>query len=345
MAEPLGLSGPFVPRADRPGHRFESGSVRKILAFLLPLTLLLTACGGGDEEAPSLRSAGAVEILESVTVEGGSDEEAPTVEFASPLDITGVAARTVSAGEGSTIEAGQQIRYQLVSLNADDGEVLGDTYSQGEPQILPVDDMLREQDAELYDVLVGTTVGSQVAYTRPSPEPVEGQTPLPEQLIVLRVISAEAAPEPLPEPEVLAPEEVERLDSEGQLPTITFAEGGAPEVSIPENDPSEDLVVKVLKEGDGEVVAESDSITANYSGWTYADGEQFDSSYETGEPATFPLTGVITGWTRGLAGQKVGSQVMLVIPAPWAYGDPAPEGRPSGTLVFFVEITAKSTAE
>ena len=311
--------------------------MRKSSAFLLPLLLVLTACGSSDD-ATTLKSAGASEILESVTVEGGSDEEAPTVEFESPLDVTGVAARTVTDGEGDAIEEGQEIGFQLISLNAENGEVLGDTYSEGEPQTLPVDDTLRGQDAELFDVLVGTKVGAQIAYTRPAPEPAEGETPVPEQVIVLKVISAE---QPAPEPEVLAPEAVQQLDADGQLPTLTFGEGGAPEVTIPDNEPSDDLVVKVLKEGDGEVVAESDSITANYTGWTYADGEKFDSSYDRGEPATFPLSNVITGWTRGLTGQKVGSQVMLVIPEPWAYPN-AQQGQPSGTLVFFVEITEKT---
>jgi FKBP-type peptidyl-prolyl cis-trans isomerase len=320
--------------------------VRKVLAILLPLLLMLTACGGpttddfsGDSSG---NSAGSSEVFDTVTVSGGSDEEAPTVEFESPLEVTGVAAKTVTEGEGDEIEDGQEIRYQLVALNAEDGEVLGDTYSQGDPQILPVDSTLKEQDAELYEVLVGTKVGSQVAYTRPSPEPTEGQPAVPEQVIVLKVISAEQPP---PEPEVLSPEDVQKLDDEGQLPTFTFADNGAPEVTIPENDPSSDLVVKVLKEGDGEVVTESDTITADYSGWRWDDGEQFDSSFERGEPAEFPLTGVIEGWTKGLSGQKVGSQVLLVIPAPWGYGDPAPEGRPSGTLVFFVEITAKAAAQ
>ncbi len=307
---------------------------------------MLTACGGpttddftGDSSA---NSAGSAEVFDTVTVSGGSDEEAPTVEFESPLEVTGVAAKTVAEGEGDEIEDGQEIRYQLVALNAEDGEVLGDTYSQGDPQVLPVDSTLKEQDAELYEVLIGTKVGAQVAYTRPSPEPAEGQPAMPEQVIVLKVISAEQPP---PEPEVLSPEDVQKLDDEGQLPTFTFADDGAPEVSIPENDPSGDLVVKVLKEGDGEEVTESDTITADYSGWRWDDGEQFDSSFERGEPAEFPLTGVIEGWTKGLSGQKVGSQVLLVIPGAWGYGDPAPEGRPSGTLVFFVEITAKATAE
>ena len=67
-------------------------------------------------------------------------------------------------------------------------------------------------------------------------------------------------------------------------------------------------------------------------------GEVFDSSYETGQPATFGLGQVITGWTKGLAGQKVGSTVLLTIPASMAYGDDGSTGGPTGTLVFVVDI-------
>jgi len=321
--------------------------VRKVLAILLPLLLLLlTACGGvmTDDvsgKTDTAKSAGAAEVFDTVKVSGGSDEEAPTVEFEAPLDITAVAAKTVAQGEGDEVEAGQQIRYQLVALNAEDGEALGDTYSQGDPQVLPVDDTLKEQDGELYEVLVGSKVGAQVAYTRPSPTPAEGQAAVPQQLIVLRIISSEQPP---PEPEVLSPEDVKKLDDDGQLPTFTFGDNGAPEVTIPDNEPSQDLVVKVLEEGDGEVLAETDTITANYTGWSYSNGEKFDSSFDRGEPASFGLNQVITGWTKGLAGQKVGSKVLLVIPEPWAYPN-ARQGQPSGTLVFFVEIVSKEAAK
>ncbi len=314
--------------------------MRKVPAILLPLLLSLTACGGATTEDATGSTAGASEVLDSVSVSGGSDDEAPTVEFESPLDITSVAAKTISEGDGDEVEAGEQIQYRLVAVNAEDGEVLGDTYAE-EPQVLPLDDSLKEELPELYEVLVGSNVGAQVAYTEPTPEPAEGASAAPQQLLVLKVISAEAAP---PEPEVLTPEAVQKLDDESQLPSFTFGEDDAPEVTIPENDPSDDLVVKVLEEGDGEVVAETDSITANYSGWTYSDGEQFDSSFERGEPASFPLNGVIRGWTEGLVGQKVGSKVLLVIPEPWAYPNPQ-QGQPTGTLVFYVEIVGKEDAE
>jgi FKBP-type peptidyl-prolyl cis-trans isomerase len=312
--------------------------VRRVLLFLLPLLLVLTACGG----ASTGKSAGASEVFDSVKVSGGSDKEAPKVEFDSPLKVTAPAVKTLVEGDGDEIKAGQQVTFNVVFFNAEDGSKLGDTYEAGSPQPLPVDDTLKEQDAELYDVLVGTKVGAQVGYTRPQEAPAEGQEETPQQLVVLKILSAE---DPAPEPKILSPEDVSKLDKDGKLPTFTFGDKGAPEVTIPDNEPSEDLVVKVLKEGTGEEVTESDTITANYSGWRWDDGEKFDSSFDRGEPAEFPLTGVIEGWTKGLSGQKVGSQVLLVIPAPWAYGDPAAQGRPSGTLVFFVEITAKSAAK
>ncbi len=310
--------------------------MRKVLTILLPLILVLTACGPSEG-----KSAGAAEILDSVKVSGGTDKEAPTVEFESPLEITGVAAKTITEGKGATIEEGQQLTFHAVFLNAEDGSALGDTYTAGEPQPLVLNEEFKTGDAELYDVLVGSKVGSQVAYTRPQ-DAVEGQPAPTQQVIVLRVLSAEA---PAPEPEILSPEAVQELEDKGELPTFTVDDKGAPEISLPENDPTSDLAVKVLKEGDGEVVEETDTITANYSGWRWEDGENFDSSYSRGEPAEFPLTGVIQGWTKGLAGQKVGSTVMLVIPAPWAYGDPATQGRPSGTLVFYVEIVKRTPAE
>ncbi len=322
--------------------------MRKVPAILLPLLLTLTACGGmttDDVMSGSGNAAGATEILDSVSVSGGSDEEPPTVDFDEPLDITGIAAKAVVEGDGDEVEAGDTIEYQLISLDAESGEVLGDTYSRGAPQILPVDDTLAEQDAELYEVLVGSKVGAQVAYTGPTDAPAEGQPAAPEQLIVFRIISAEEPPPPAPEPEILSPEGVQELDDDGQLPTFTFDDDGAPEITIPDNEPSDDLVVKVLEEGDGEEVTEADTITANYTGWRWEDGESFDSSYERGEPSEFPLSGVIEGWTKGLSGQKVGSQVLLVIPGAMGYGDTAQDGRPSGTLVFFVEITGKTSAE
>ena len=255
--------------------------MRRVLLFLLPLLLALTACGG-----PSTgKSAGAAEVFDTVKVSGGTDKEAPKVEFDEPLKVTAPAVKTLVEGEGKDIKAGQQITFNAVFYNTEDGSKLGDSYEQGQPQPLPVDDTLKEMDAELYEVLVASKVGAQIGYTRPLEKPEgqpEGQPEAPEEpqsMVVLKVISAK---DPAPEPEILSPEDVSKLDEDGKLPTFTFAKDGAPEVTIPDNEPSDDLVVKVLKEGTGEAVAETDTITAKYAGWRWEDGEKFDSSFDRG---------------------------------------------------------------
>lgn len=105
-----------------------------------------------------------------------------------------------------------------------------------------------------------------------------------------------------------------------------------------------ELKVEELKAGTGDTVSESDTISANYTGWN-ASGTIFDSTKKSADnPATpieFPLSGVIPGWTKGLAGKKVGGIYKLMIPSNMAYGDKAPSKDVSGPLAFVVEIVAK----
>lgn len=103
------------------------------------------------------------------------------------------------------------------------------------------------------------------------------------------------------------------------------------------------LTVEVLKQGDGAVVAATDSINSSYFGWL-PDGKIFDSSKKIGNddaPITFSLSGVIPGWTEGLTGVKVGSIVKLTIPAEKGYGAQGSGTIPANSpLQFIVEIHA-----
>jgi FKBP-type peptidyl-prolyl cis-trans isomerase len=100
------------------------------------------------------------------------------------------------------------------------------------------------------------------------------------------------------------------------------------------------LQYKVLKEGTGPQPKETDTVTVNYRG-TLINGTEFDSSYKRGQPATFPLNGVIKGWTEGLQLMKTGSKYQFFVPPNLAYGDRnvGPDIAPNSTLIFEVELT------
>ncbi|MGH8828416.1 MAG: FKBP-type peptidyl-prolyl cis-trans isomerase, partial [Jiangellaceae bacterium] len=107
--------------------------------------------------------------------------------------------------------------------------------------------------------------------------------------------------------------------------TVTGEPGVKPTLEIPDSEPSSELEVEVIEEGDGAEVGTDDFVVAHYLGqtWEPVDGEAniFDNSYDREEASGFSLNGVIEGWKEGLTGQKVGSRVLLSIPPEQGYGD------------------------
>jgi peptidylprolyl isomerase len=111
-----------------------------------------------------------------------------------------------------------------------------------------------------------------------------------------------------------------------------------PDVAAPPKDAkktSSGLAYKVLTPGKGKQHPTATSeVTVHYTGWT-TDGKMFDSSVARGETATFPLNGVITGWTEGVQLMVEGEKTRFWIPEPLAYGGRRP---PLGMLVFDIEL-------
>ena len=109
------------------------------------------------------------------------------------------------------------------------------------------------------------------------------------------------------------------------------------------SEPTDNVLVKTLKQGDGALVCPGATIKANYVG-TLWDGTVFDSSYKRGEPSEFSLDQVVKGWTYGLAHTHVGDRVELIIPASLGYGNQARGNIPANsTLVFVVDVLGAST--
>lgn len=99
------------------------------------------------------------------------------------------------------------------------------------------------------------------------------------------------------------------------------------------------LVYSVVKEGTGAAPKATDTVKVHYHG-TLPDGKVFDSSVQRGEPATFPLNGVIACWTEGVQLMKVGGKSKLICPSGIAYGDRGspPDIKPGAALIFEVEL-------
>ena len=124
---------------------------------------------------------------------------------------------------------------------------------------------------------------------------------------------------------------------------VTGALGAKPKVTItPINaTPPAKLEIKDLAKGHGKKAKAGETVTVQYDGVLYANGSEFDASWDRGQPFSFPLGAgqVIPGWDKGVAGMKVGGRRVLTIPPDLGYG---PQGSgpipPNSTLVFVVDL-------
>lgn len=130
-------------------------------------------------------------------------------------------------------------------------------------------------------------------------------------------------------------------------PAATGAETGTttkPKVVVPKGPPPKKLVIKDLKQGSGQAAKAGDTVSVQYVGVNYADGKQFDASWDRGQPFSFQLGAgmVIRGWDQGVAGMKPGGRRELIIPPDLAYGAQGapPDIPPNATLVFVIDLVS-----
>jgi peptidylprolyl isomerase len=119
-----------------------------------------------------------------------------------------------------------------------------------------------------------------------------------------------------------------------------FQPNGAPAITIATDAaPATELGIADITVGTGAAAAAGDTLTVNYCGVGLGTKAVFDSSWTKGQPATFPLDGLIPGWQQGLPGMQVGGQRLLVIPSELGYGEQGTQGiPPNETLVFVVQL-------
>ena len=125
------------------------------------------------------------------------------------------------------------------------------------------------------------------------------------------------------------------------LPTVTANMGEAPTIGAPSGTPPTTLESKDIIVGTGAEVAATSTITFHYTLMTWSNGALIESSWNSGSPATYPLTQLIVGWQQGIPGMKVGGRRLLIVPPDLGYGaqGSGPVG-PNETLIFVMDIVS-----
>jgi peptidylprolyl isomerase len=340
--------------------------VRRSAALLLALSLTVTAAACGDDEAdeatsdtteasddtvpgaacaPDEATDDAADTTEAAPVElassdlgdidvSGEEGEEPVLDFPQAFGVEETERLVLTEGEGDEVAAGTTVSFHFLFVNGRDGCVIESSYAGDPAQVPFADDLL----AGVFTGLEGLTPGSQ-AITAIAPVDGLGEDPTvgllaDDTLLFLVDVLDVRTPLARAEGEPVTPPE--------GLPTVVLDETGAPTITLPGGEPPTDLVTQVLIQGTGPAVETDQTITAHYTGVKWADGSVFDSSWERGSAASFPIApgSVIDGWVQGLTGQAVGSQVLLVIPPALAYPEGTGDGSITGedTLVFVVDI-------
>ena len=123
------------------------------------------------------------------------------------------------------------------------------------------------------------------------------------------------------------------------LPSVTATAGAAPQIGKPTGSAPTDLQIKDIFVGNGNTAIATSTLEVHYVLMTWSDGKVIQSSWDSGQTATFPLSGVITGWQKGIPGMKEGGRRLLIIPPAMGYGasGSGPIG-PNETLIFVVDL-------
>ncbi len=275
-----------------------------------------------------------------ITTPSGAGTTAPVLKFAKPLAVKKSIHKVITEGTGDPLAQGAVVTVDYVEVDGRTGKTVGTSYG-AKPQTVTLDatKSVPPLVAGLLDAKIGGQVLVAVApkdYAKKLQGAVKGVKGTDTLLFLMTPVSVR---HPLARAAGTAVEPV------AGLPTVTLdATTGKPTIAVPAGVAAPtSLVVQPLITGDGPVVESGQTVLVHYTGIVYGSGKQFDSSWDRGEPAEFVIGQgkVITGWDKGLVGQTVGSQVLLVIPPAEGYGTSGnSQAGISGTdtLVFVVDI-------
>lgn len=330
---------------------FRTTALRRLapVALLAASAMVVTACGSDKKDtksssdkpsassSPSTDANGCTDFSSGGVSKGvkvtGTFGQKQTATFKTPLKATGLERTVLDKGTGAETKAGQTLDVLISVYLGKDGKALG-----SEPVSLKVGDsqMIQAFTAGIDCV----PIGSRVVVAAPAKDMygAQGNSQLgitaEDSLVIVTDVIGEKKP--------LVPQAWKK-----DVPKVTFDAKGKPTLKLPDTKPPADLLLKVLKQGDGDVVKAGDTVTLDYQGTSWTTGKIFDQSYGK-QPASFATDQVVQGFGAALVGQKVGTRLVVSIPPKYAYGEKGSGQELSGqTLVFVIDIqkTAATPAQ
>lgn len=311
---------------------------------MLSSIILVCSVAACDASSSSTSSSGiTLTKMTGITAKGKLGEK-PTISFKTPFKVTNNSYQIVQNGDGDYAKDGQKLCIQQIVLDPKTGKEVQSTWETGADCTATLSS--KNMQANFYKLFKSMKINSTVAMgitsqassqkSSSSSSSSSTQQQVTAYLMALTLVSAKTIPTRA------EGTTVDNIDP--ALPKITLAKNGQPSINadnLKKYKSDGQLKVQTLIEGKGAQVTEKSTITAHYVGWVLGGDAKkpFDSSWARGDSATFNLQQVIKGWTQGLAGQKVGSQVLLIIPPDFGYGAQAQKNIPANsTLVFVVDI-------
>jgi hypothetical protein len=312
--------------------------VRKTTALIVAFGILasLTACAGGTgaNGCDPLVSSGDASSVVTATGKMGS---APKVEFPTPLYTKTTEKSEVIAGKGAPIQAGQPVIIDVTLLNGTNGAVLQQSsYAAGGGSIITAG---KSAFPAVSEALQCATVGSRVVIVGSPKDTHSGQADpangIAKDDSFIYVVDVKSA----------FPAKANGADQMqiNNLPAVVLAPDGTPGITIPDRSAPTSFSATLLKKGDGAKVKQGDYLIIKDTGVNWADKTVFSSTWKTGQATVIQVgaPSVVAGLSKGLVGQQVGSQVLLIVPPTLATSDGTDSSVtvPSGaTLIYVVDI-------
>lgn len=310
----------------------KSDTIRQFVcaATALALCVGLSACSSSSDAPKS-----AADTMNGISAKGKPGSK-PEISFDTPLKVENQSHQVIQEGDGDVIQDGDRVCTRSIAIDSKNGKEINSTWDEETPECSIVID--KTSIPAYYDVFRGQKINTTIAIgiddQQEGGQPGSGKDSQGSSYIMALTFVSKTKD--------LKRAEGEKVkDIPTDLPKISLSNTGKPSLDLNNYKPTNTLVSQTLIKGKGAKVGEHQTVSANYTGWLASDGKQFDSSWDRGQASDFSLDQVVKGWQQGLAGQTVGSQVLVIVPPDLGYGDQEKSGIPANsTLIFVVDILA-----